>query len=209
MVLTAFRAASPHGLPRWGRNGSAGRACARGGSRLPSALRGRSGTAYWPDGGKFTPESFVGGRAARQAQACGTTLGTCRSRGTGALGAGRKASAWLPAFPLSRKSASLRTPTHAAASANACRRIRQRMPLHLPTHAAASANAAHCIRQRMPPHLPTQRTASSALPWSGGRGGLLHVPAGRAPPLRGDITTDFPAVTRSHGEGHRFQPLGK
>ena len=187
MVLTAFRAASPHGLPRWGRNGSAGRACARGGSRLPSALRGRSGTAYWPDGGKFTPESFVGGRAARQAQACGATLGTCRSRGTGALGAGRKASAWLPAFPLSRKSASLRTPTHAAASANACRRIRQRMPLHP----------------------PTQRTASSALPWSGGRGGLLHVTAGRAPPLRGDITTDFPAVTRSHGEGHRFQPLGK
>ena len=86
---------------------------------------------------------------------------------------------------------------------------RHRMPPHPPTHAAASANACRCIRQRSALHPPTQRTASSALPWSGGRGGLLHVTAGRAPPLRGDITTDFPAVTRSHGEGHRFQPLGK
>jgi len=49
----------------------------------------------------------------------------------------------------------LHPPTHAAASANAARCIRQRMRLHPPTQRAASANACGCIRQRMRLHPPT------------------------------------------------------
>ena len=41
---------------------------------------------------------------------------------------------------------------------NAGRCIRQRMPLHLPTHAAASANACRCIREGMQPRLVSKCT---------------------------------------------------
>gem|GEM_PF-4585725 len=69
----------------------------------------------------------------------------------------------------------LHSPTHAAAIANACRRICQRMPPHLPTHAAAFANACRRVMTRM-------RRKDKAWLYKPGRDGITGEGKRPAPP---------------------------